>query len=218
MRKAGIPLDVDPFAKAEGVKMLSSTSIGGTVPSSLNGVASSSTLKESTTIKRPKSSKGELSMVDDSAEKGPVTTDMENGAADVATNVQLVVVETPAERKAREKEERRKLRRERKDREEEEKAREAAAAAAALQAASGVSQHTSSLDDEPAPEPIVGDELAALNGPASSPYPPSHRPEDENVAILTRLYPRLRNSPQILNYWRICCRTSRFGIGVPFRV
>jgi hypothetical protein len=135
-------------------------------------------------------------VVDDSAEKGIVTTDMENGALDVATDVQPVVVETPAEKKAREKEERRKLRRERKAREKDEKAREAAAA-------SGGSQHTSSLDDEPAPELVVGDELAALNGRAASPYPPSHRPEDENVdaghldTIIFPL-PKLASYPQLL--------------------
>ncbi|RXW18224.1 hypothetical protein EST38_g7633 [Candolleomyces aberdarensis] len=180
IRKAGIPLDDDPFAKTEGVRMLSPTSTGGGAPSGLNGVASMSTLKESTTIKRPKSSKGDTSVVEDAAEKGMATKTVEN-AAPAVVDVQPVVVETPAEKKAREKEERRRERRERKAREKEARAREAAAAAAALQAASGASRNPSSLDDEPEPEPIVGDELAALNGRAPSLYSPSHQPQDGSV-------------------------------------
>ncbi|KAJ2923258.1 hypothetical protein H1R20_g13835, partial [Candolleomyces eurysporus] len=136
------------------------------------------TLKESTTIKRPKSSKGDTSVVEDPAEKGMATKTVEN-AAPATADVQPVVVEMPAEMKAREKEERRRERKEKKAREKEPRAREAAAAAAALQAASRASRHLSPLDDEP--EPIVGDELTALNGRASSPHPPSHQPQDGNV-------------------------------------
>ncbi|KAJ2912819.1 hypothetical protein MD484_g7591, partial [Candolleomyces efflorescens] len=217
MRKAGIPLDDDPFAKTEGVRMLSPTSNNGAVPSSLNGVASSSTLKESTTVKRPKSSKGESSAVEDAAEKGTVTKDMEKATADVAPDIQPVVVETPAEKKAREKEERRRLRRERKAKEKEEKARAAAAAAAALQAASAAPKPRSSLDDDPAPEPIVGDELAALNKRTASPRPPSHRPEEDNVDIDTTIFPLAKfiSNPQLLanllsyfSFWDWCTLSS----------
>jgi hypothetical protein len=75
------------------------------------------------------------------------------------------------------------------------------------------------LDDEPAPEPIVGDELAALNGRALSPYPPS-QPEDENVDgghLDTTIFPlaKFASNPQLLanllsyfSFWDWCILSS----------
>ncbi|KAF5339725.1 hypothetical protein D9611_009086 [Ephemerocybe angulata] len=171
---AGIPLDDDPFAKVEGVKMLSPLGPGGAggadpvpmvsaLPAVLSPVAAAAAAKEGSIRKlKTKASKGDLSVVaplaaavEPAAEKSADAASASvvgDAAGEVTPAPKKKVKETPEEKEARRKE-----RRERRAREKEAKA------LAKLAAAAGIASPTLEASGDQGIEPIVGEELEALN-------------------------------------------------------
>lgn len=162
-RSVGIPLDDDPFAKAEGVKMLSPIAAGdlnGAMPVAVANVPPAAT---DAAVKRSKSGMGDGFASTPAAD---VTPSIEQGEAVAVPAVQgelqslppEPLPESPKKTKEQLKEERRRERKERKAREKEakvkEKERQLKEKEAALSAAGGVvppRDRPQSMGDEPEP-------------------------------------------------------------------